>query len=88
LKNSFSAIDQNFAAPWSQQHKKDVGGQEVWRKIRGTPPQPILEGIEREKPLPIEFGEIFETPNFSSFSTVSAGSGQSAKDRSRENTGR
>lgn len=34
LKNSFLAADQNFAVPWSQQNKKNVGAQQVLRKIR------------------------------------------------------
>jgi hypothetical protein len=34
LKNSFLAADQNFAAPWSLQHKKDAGDQQILRKIR------------------------------------------------------
>ena len=41
-------------------------------KIRRKPQQPILDGIGREKSLPIEFGGIFEAPNLSSFSTKSA----------------
>jgi len=69
LKNSFSAADHNFAAPWSRRHKKDAGDQWDWRKIRRKPPQSIIGGIEREKSLAIEFGRIFKAPNFSSFST-------------------
>jgi hypothetical protein len=34
LKNSFLAADKNFAAPWSLQCKKDVGDQQILRKIR------------------------------------------------------
>jgi hypothetical protein len=72
LKSSFLAIDQNFSAPWSQQYKKDVGGQQVRPKIRRKPPELIQDVIEREKPLAIEFGGIFKLPNFSSFSAESA----------------
>jgi hypothetical protein len=75
LKNSFSAADHNFAAPWRRRHKKDAGDQRDWRKIRRKPPQSIISGIEREKSLAIEFGRIFKAPNFSSFSTQSAESG-------------
>jgi hypothetical protein len=69
LKNSFSKVDQNFAAPWSWRYKKDAWDQQVWRKIRPKPPQSILGGAEREESLAIEFDGIFEVPGFSTFST-------------------
>jgi len=71
VEKLFFDSDHNFATPWSQQYKKDVGGQFVLRKIRWKPPQSILDGIEPDRSFAIKFGGIFEAPKFRSFSTES-----------------